>query len=41
MSALVILLLELCFGVALEDHEIRKNFVTLDGKPNPGKLVLQ
>ena len=41
MSALGILLLELCFGVALEDHEIRKNFVTLDGKPNPGKLVLQ
>ena len=36
MSTLGILLLELCFGVALEDHEIRRNFVSLDGQPNPG-----
>jgi len=36
LSTLGILLLELCFGIALEDHEIRKNFVALDGRPNPG-----
>lgn len=36
MSTLGIILLELCFGVALEDHEIRRNFVSLDGQPNPG-----
>ena len=36
MSTLGILLLELCFGIALEDHEIRRNFVSLDGQPNPG-----
>lgn len=36
MSTLGILLLELCFGMALEDHEIRRNFVSLDGQPNPG-----
>ena len=36
MSALGILLLELCFGMPLEDHEIRRNFVSLDGQPNPG-----
>lgn len=36
LSTLGILLLELCFGTALEDHEIRKNFVALDGRPNPG-----
>lgn len=36
LTTLGILLLELCFGVALEDHKIRKNFVTLDGQPNPG-----
>lgn len=35
LSTLGILLLELCFGIALEDHEIRKNFVALDGRPNP------
>ncbi|KAK4694823.1 hypothetical protein P7C71_g2816, partial [Lecanoromycetidae sp. Uapishka_2] len=29
-----ILLLELCFGVALEDNEIRRNFPTLDGEAN-------
>ena len=36
MSTLGIILLELCFGIALEDHEIRRNFVSLDGQPNPG-----
>lgn len=34
MSTLGILLLELCFGSALEDHEIRRNFPTLDGAAN-------
>ena len=34
MSALGILLLELCFGTAIEDHEIRRNFPTLDGEAN-------
>lgn len=29
-----ILLLELCFGVALEDHHIRQNYVSRDGQPN-------
>ena len=36
MSTLGILLLEICFGIALEDHDIRRNFVSLDGQPNPG-----
>ncbi len=35
LSTLGILLLELCFGIALEDPEIRKKFVALDGRPNP------
>lgn len=29
-----IMLLELCFGVALEDHPIRQNFLSRDGRPN-------
>lgn len=29
-----ILLLELCFGVALEDHHIRQNYLSRDGQPN-------
>jgi len=39
LSTLGILLLELCFGIALEDHEIRRNFVALDGRPNPGTFT--
>lgn len=39
LSTLGILLLELCFGVALEDHETRRNFVALDGRPNPGASI--
>jgi len=36
LSTLGTLLLEFCFGIALEDHEIRNNFVALDGRSNPG-----
>jgi hypothetical protein len=35
ISTLGIMLLELCFGLALEDHRIRQNFVSRDGQPNP------
>jgi hypothetical protein len=35
ISALGIMLLELCFGIALEDHEIRRGFLGADGQPNP------
>ena len=35
ISALGIMLLELCFGIALEDHDIRRGFLGADGQPNP------
>lgn len=35
IHALGVVLLELCFGTALEDHHIRKSFLGPDGKPNP------
>lgn len=35
IPTLGIMLLELCFGVALEDHHIRQNYLTRDGRSNP------
>lgn len=30
------MLLELCFGIALEDHHIRQNYLSRDGQPYAG-----
>lgn len=34
VPTLGIMLLELCFGIALEDHHIRQNYLSRDGQPN-------
>ena len=35
MTALGILLLELCFGITFEDHALRQNYVLADGQSTP------
>ena len=35
MTTLGILLLELCFGIAFEDHTIRQKYVLADGQFTP------
>ncbi|MCJ1464449.1 hypothetical protein MMC07_003062 [Pseudocyphellaria aurata] len=35
ITTLGIMLLELCFGIALEDHHIRQKYLTRDGRPDP------
>jgi hypothetical protein len=35
LSSLGIILLELCFGIALEEHPLRKKYSTADQAPNP------
>lgn len=36
IPTLGIMLLELCFGIALEDHHIRQNYLSRDGQPYAG-----
>lgn len=35
IPSLGIILLELCFGIPLEEHEIRQRYLAVDGQPNP------